>query len=88
MVGIWLLFSAVVKLRRSTIPEGRLNFVFEPLLDARQSAELLRIHPKTLERMARDKQVPAIKLGRLWRFRASELNEWIAANISKPKLQK
>lgn len=50
---------------------------FEPLLDSVQAAELLRIHPKTLQRMARNGEIVATQIGKLWRFRASELNSWL-----------
>ena len=56
---------------------------FEPLLDSDEAAALLKIHPKTLQRMARRGEVPAIQIGKLWRFRASELNEWMG-NIVGP----
>jgi excisionase family DNA binding protein len=51
--------------------------VFEPLLDCKEAAALLRIHPKTLLAKARSGDVPAIHVGRLWWFRASALNEWL-----------
>ncbi len=50
---------------------------FEPLLDEVQVGKLLGLHPKTLQRLARQGTVPAIRLGRYWRFRASALNTWI-----------
>ena len=51
---------------------------FEPLLNDAQAACLLgNIHPRTLQRLARERVVPAIKIGRFWFFRASALNEWI-----------
>jgi excisionase family DNA binding protein len=51
----------------------------EPLLDDEQAAQLLGgIHPKTLQRMARNGEVPAYRVGRFWRYRASELNDWLA----------
>ena len=49
---------------------------FEPLLDSNEAAQLLKIHPKTLQRMARRGEIPAIQIGKLWRFRASELSAW------------
>lgn len=49
---------------------------FEPLLDSDEAAALLKVHPKTLQRMARNREVPAIQIGKLWRFRASDLAEW------------
>jgi hypothetical protein len=46
---------------------------FEPLLDSEQAAALIRIHPKTLQRYARTGLVSGLRVGKLWRFRASDL---------------
>jgi excisionase family DNA binding protein len=50
---------------------------FEPLLDSTEAAALLKIHPKTLQKMARNGEITAIQIRKLWRFRASALNEWL-----------
>jgi excisionase family DNA binding protein len=50
---------------------------FEPLLDSEEAAALLKIHPKTLQKLARSGDVTAIHIGKLWRFRASALDEWV-----------
>jgi len=50
---------------------------FEPLLDSEEAAALLKIHPKTLQKLARNGEVDAIHIGKLWRFRASALNRWL-----------
>ena len=47
--------------------------VFERLLDSEQAAALVKVHPKTLQRYARKGVVPGVRVGKLWRFRASEL---------------
>ena len=54
---------------------------FEPLLDSEQAAALLQIHPKTLQKMARQGRVPAHRIGDLWRYRASELDEWLRSRV-------
>src|SRR5690242_21560135 len=54
---------------------------FEPLLDSDEAATLLKIHPKTLQRMARRGEIPAIQIGKLWRFRASELDAWMGNSV-------
>jgi excisionase family DNA binding protein len=60
---------------------------FEPLLDTHEAAALLHIHPKTLQKMARAGTVPSRRIGDLWRFRASELDSWVRAQLnSKPPL--
>lgn len=57
-------------------------YSFEPLLDSEQAAALVRVHPKTLQRYARNGLVAGLRVGNLWRFRASDLNDW-----SKPSEQ-
>jgi excisionase family DNA binding protein len=55
---------------------------FEELLDLRQAASLLGMHWKTLEIMARRRRIPALKVGKRWRFRASALNSWLELGIN------
>jgi excisionase family DNA binding protein len=50
---------------------------FEPLLDSGEAAALLKIHPKTLQKLARNGEITGIQIGRVWRFRASALNRWL-----------
>ena len=54
-----------------------INERFEPLLDSEEAAALLRIHPKTLQKLARTGEINGIQIGRLWRFRVSALNRWL-----------
>jgi excisionase family DNA binding protein len=44
------------------------------LLDAREAAAMLGLHPDTLVRMARTGRIRAVKAGRAWRFRADQLD--------------
>jgi len=53
--------------------------VFEPLLNVKQAAELFGVHPATMLRLARRSRIPRIKIGKLWRFRISDLNTWLAS---------
>lgn len=52
------------------------------LLDAREAAALLGLHPDTLVRMARASRIWAKKVGREWRFRADRLDICPAADSS------
>ena len=54
---------------------------FEPILNTDEAAALLQIHPKTLQRMARQGIVPAFRIGDLWRFRASSLDQWLRSGL-------
>jgi excisionase family DNA binding protein len=58
--------------------QPRLSVVeFEPLLDSDEAAALLRIHPKTLQKKARNGEIPGRHVGNRWRFRVSDLNDWL-----------
>jgi excisionase family DNA binding protein len=54
---------------------------FERVLNTEEAAALLQIHPKTLQRMARQGAVPAFRIGDLWRFRASSLDQWLRSGL-------
>jgi excisionase family DNA binding protein len=56
-----------------------MNFSFEPLLSADEAANHLRIHVKTLQRLAREHRVPSIRMGKYWRFHLSALDQWVMA---------
>src|SRR5438552_109721 len=58
------------------------NMNFEALLDPGEAAQLLKVNRATLLRMARAGQLPAIKVGKLWRFRKSQLDEWLRSKVS------
>jgi len=49
----------------------------EELIDANEAARLLHLHPVTVCEFARQKRIPAIKIGRVWRFRPSTLERWL-----------
>jgi excisionase family DNA binding protein len=55
--------------------------LFEPLIDSATAAELMKVHRKTLERMALRGEVPAHKVGKFWRFRCSELDAWWRSRV-------
>ena len=52
-------------------------FHSEPLLDTDEAAAIMKIHPKTLQRFARLGRIRGAHIGKLWRFRASEIHRWI-----------
>ena len=55
---------------------------FESLLDLREAAAILGMHWKTLEGKARDHKIPAVKVGKRWRFRLSSLNAWLENELN------
>ena len=57
----------------ATSPLSSQGSLQERMLDSEEAAGLLRIHPKTLQRMARRGEVKGFRIGKLWRFRGSDL---------------
>ena len=53
----------------------------EVLLTTREASHVLKIHPKVLERMAKRGDVPALKVGKFWRYRATALDAWINSKL-------
>lgn len=63
-------------------PTASERFMPEPLLDSDQAAAIMQIHPKTLQRYARQGIVRGFQLGTMWRFRASEIERWIQERMA------
>ncbi len=53
----------------------------EALLTSAEAARVLKIHPKVVERMAKRGEIPALKVGKFWRYRATALDAWIEAKL-------
>jgi excisionase family DNA binding protein len=54
----------------------------EPLIDSEEAASIIGIHPKTLQKYARHGLIRGVHVGKLWRFRASTIDEWIARELA------
>lgn len=52
----------------------------DPILSVDEAAALLKVSAYTIRQWARDRHIPAIRLGRYWRFRRSSLDAWLAEN--------
>lgn len=68
-------------MEQDRLPVSEESSVFERLLDASEAAALLKINAITLKRMAARGEVPAFKIGDLWRFRASALDKWLEGKV-------
>lgn len=49
----------------------------EPVMTARDVAEYLRFSEAKVYRMAKAGQIPAVRIGRAWRFKRELIDEWI-----------
>ncbi len=57
--------------------EGARTEVIEEILDADEVAKMLRVHPRTVMRLASQGQLPGFKVGGQWRFRREAIDEYI-----------
>jgi nitrogen PTS system EIIA component len=51
------------------------------ILTIEDVASYLRLTPQTIYRWAQEKRIPAVKLGKEWRFRRSIIDAWLDAQI-------
>ena len=63
-------------------PNGHPQLDREPLLDSYQAAAILKVHPRTLQRLVHRGEITAVHVGKLWRFRASALTAWIDRDMA------
>ena len=52
------------------------------LLTAKELQALLQVDRSTIYRMAESGRIPAIKVGRQWRFPSEQINSWLGAENS------
>jgi len=55
----------------------------EPLIDPREAAAILKVCTKTVKHRAAEGSIPALRIGRFWRFRASALDAWICTQLAE-----
>ena len=53
----------------------------ETLLNVKQVAQYLQLKESTIYSWAQDGKIPAIKIGRTWRFRRSDLDAWLERHL-------
>lgn len=49
----------------------------EPWLSVQEIAQHLTVSKETIYRWLDRKQIPAHRIGRLWRFKATEVDKWV-----------
>ncbi len=51
------------------------------ILTVEEVAGYLRLQPQTINKWAQEKRIPAVKLGKEWRFRKTILDRWLDEQI-------
>ncbi len=47
------------------------------ILTLEEVADYLRLKPQTIYKWAQERRIPAVKLGKEWRFRRSVIDRWL-----------
>jgi excisionase family DNA binding protein len=55
------------------------------ILTPDQVAERLSVAPYTVRQWAREGKLPAIRLGKYWRFRSSSIDQWLDDQERPPR---
>ena len=61
-----------------TDQEGECQVKSDALLNVKEVAAYLQLKESTVYTWAQENKIPAIKVGRRWQFRRSELEAWLA----------
>jgi excisionase family DNA binding protein len=60
----------------------------ETMMTVNEVAAYLSYAPATVCRKARDKTIPAVRVGREWRFRKAEIDEWRNGRVNAERKTK
>lgn len=53
------------------------------VLDVQGACDFLKIAKPTLYKYIRKGQIPAFKVGRIWRFHRNALDEWVRSRVNE-----
>ncbi len=56
------------------------------IMTTKEMAEYLKLHEITICKYAGEGRIPAIRIGRVWRFDKDVIDEWIARGQSTPEV--
>ncbi len=52
-------------------------------LTPNEIAKILKLHPFTVTRLAREKKIPGFKVGGVWRFQRDKFEQWVTSQTGK-----
>ena len=73
---------------RLTPMTARIFLMKERWLSVEQIAKHLGVNPGTIYKWIERKEMPAHKVGRLWKFLASEVDDWVKGGKAAQKKEK
>lgn len=58
----------------------------DEILTLEEVSRYLRLNKSTVYRMAQAGKIPAVKVGKVWRFKACKVNEWLEKSSNESRL--
>lgn len=60
-----------------------MNQMNNDIMTLEEVAEYLKLKPQTIYKWAQENEIPALKIGKEWRFRKSILDKWLDRKFSE-----
>ena len=57
--------------------------MIDTFLSPLQIAEIFHVPVRTIQALARSGKIPALRIGRVWRFREADIRRWIETQYHK-----
>ena len=68
--------------------QKKIDFQINPLISTATVAKWLGVSPRTVCLWAECREIPAVKIGRHWRFREEELKQWLDSTQARMRLER
>lgn len=65
--------------------ERKTHGIISDIMTIRDVADYLRLSEATIYQMARAGRIPALRMGRIWRFKKENIDHWIENATEKSK---
>lgn len=66
-----------MRLLEGTLSDSSAEPKLSPFLTTEDVLGYLKVTPRTIYRLIRSGELPAVRIGRQWRFRRADLNDWL-----------
>ena len=82
--------TAIARIRRDSLPtiserKGRVMADDQQVLTVKEVCELLRVHPTTLYKIAKQGKIPSFRVRTDWRFRKDAVLRWMAEKSTQAR---
>ena len=57
----------------------------EQIMTIKEVADYLKVHERTVYRLAAKGEIPGFKVANTWRFRREDIRQWIDARTTSPE---